>query len=239
MILVLLLLLVFAGGRLLVSGRIPRLDPVAQAWRLRKPRVMAYLRSAPGTYTYLFILLITTWVLQTSSSTIARQLLLERSTNLHQLARDPIRVLLASAFWVGGVGELLLWLALFSAVVARVEHRLGTARTAIVFFTGHIGSTLLTALGLWLGVQADIVSSSVIHETDVGASYGFAAVAAVLSVLLGGRARRLVVTILVAYVAGSLAIDQSFTNVGHLIALAIGFALAPLARRRAGGRCPS
>ena len=233
MILVLLLLLLSAGDRLLASGRIARLDPAAQAWRLRKPRAVAYLRSAPGTYTYLFILLITTWVLQTSSNTIAQQLLLERSTNLHQLARDPIRVLVASAFWVGGVGELLLWLVLFSAVVAPVEHWLGTTRTAVVFFAGHIGATLLTALGLWLSVRVDLVSSSVANATDVGASYGFAAVAAVLAGLLRRRACRVYVAVLVVYVAGILAIDHTFTNWGHLVALAIGFALAPLVRRRA------
>jgi hypothetical protein len=42
----------------------------------------------------------TTWVLQTSSTLIANQLLLERSTNLQHLANDPMRVLVGNAFWL-------------------------------------------------------------------------------------------------------------------------------------------
>ena len=133
----------------MASERWPSLDSTRVRWRRFEPRARAYVRSAPGTYVYLFVLLITTWVLQTSSATIARQLLLERSTNLHQLAHDPVRVLFASAFWVSSAWELLAWVALFTLVVAPVEHWIGTARTAAAFFAGHLGATLLTAAGLW------------------------------------------------------------------------------------------
>ncbi len=208
----------------------PRLDPARERWRRFKPRARAYVRSAPGTYVYLFVLLVTTWVLQTSSATIARQLLLERSTNLHQLAHDPVRVLMASAFWVSGAWELFAWLGLFTLIVAPVEHRIGTARTGATFFAGHLGATLLTAAGLWAAIRAGLVSSSLTDAADVGASYGFLSVAALLTYRLPPPRRAVYAGLLVAIVAGALALDPTVTSVGHLLALAIGFAGYPLVR---------
>ncbi len=228
MVAVAALVAVVAFGRLMASERWPRLDPTRARWRAFEPRARAYVRSAPGTYAYLFVLLITTWVLQTSSGTIARRLLLERSTNLHQLARDPIRVLVASAFWVSSTWELLAWLGLFTLIVATVEHGIGTARTAAVFFAGHLGATLLTAAGLWAAIRADLVAPSHTNAADVGASYGFLAVAALLTYRLEPRHRLLYAGLLTAIVTGALALDPSVANVGHLLALAIGFACYPL-----------
>lgn len=232
MIPVALLLLLVGLDRLMVSNRWTRLDRTRRVWRRWTPRVLAYVRSAPGTYAYLFVLLITTWVLQTSSSTIANQLLLERSTNLRHLGRDPVRVIFSSAFWASSSLELFGWLALFTVFVAQTERWLGTARTAAVFFLGHVGATLLTALGLWVALHSDLVEASVVNAADVGASYGFAAVAAVLAYGLARRWRWLYAAAVVAVAGISLAFDHNFTNWGHLIALAIGFACYPLVRRR-------
>ncbi len=211
----------------MASERWPRLDPTRERWQRFEPRARVYVLSAPGTYVYLFVLLITTWVLQTSSATVARQLLLERSTNLHQLAHDPVRVLFASAFWVSGAWELLAWLGLFTLVVAPVEHWIGTTRTATAFFAGHLGATLLTAAGLW-AVIGGLVSSSLSNAADVGASYGFLSIAALLTYRLGPGRRGVYAGLLVAIVGGALALDPSVTSVGHLLALAIGFACYPL-----------
>ena len=194
--------LILAGigaDRLLLSGRWPLLDPVRELWRAWRPRVLDYIRSAPGTYAYLFVLLITSWILQTSSSRIANALLQERSTNLHHLATDPLRVLLSSAFWVGSFADWVAWVALFSIFVAPVERWVGTGRTALVFFIGHVGATLITAGGLWVALHSDLVESSVVNARDVGASYGFAAVAAVLSYHFTGRRRLLYAAALVGF----------------------------------------
>ena len=118
-----------------------------------------YVRSAPGTYAYLFVLLITSWVLQTSSSRIANALLQERSTNLHHLATDPLRVLFSSAFWVGSFADWVVWVALFSIFVAPVERWIGTGRTAIVFVLGHVGATLITAARALGGAPVQTSSS--------------------------------------------------------------------------------
>ena len=232
MIALVLFLLAAGLDRLLISEGWRPLDRPRRRWREWRPRVLGYLRSAPGTYIYLFVLLITSWVLQTSSGRIANALLLERSTNLHQLARDPGRVLFSSAFWVGGFGSWLGWLVLLSLFVAPVERWIGTARTALVFVVGHVGATLITAAGLSIALRSDLIESSVVDARDVGASYGFAAVVAVPTYRFPPVPRLVFAATLLAVAGGQVALDHNFTNWGHMIALAFGFACYPLTKRR-------
>ena len=213
------------------SPRWPWLEPLRERWRPWERRIVLYVRSAPFTYVFLFVLLITTWVYQTSRPSIARTLLLERSTNLEELGHDPMRVLAASAFWLSSSWELFVWLVLFSLVLAPVERWIGSARTALVFALGHAGATLLTAAGLWLAIHYGAVGGYVEHAIDVGVSYGFFAVAAVLAFRLSGRRRALYLAVLIAYLAVSAGVARDFTDLGHLVAFAIGLSLAPLVTR--------
>ena len=230
------LLIVICAVALLIhierSPRWPRLDPWRKRWRPWDQRIVGYIRSAPFTYVFLFVLLITTWVYQTSRPSIARSLLLERSTNLEQLGHDPIRVLVASAFWLSSSWELFVWLVLFSLVLAPVERWIGTARTTLVFAGGHAGATLLTAAGLWLAIRYEVVGKYVEHAIDVGVSYGFFAVAAVLVFRLSGRRRALYLAVLIGYLTVTAAVIHDFTDFGHLGAFAIGLSLAPLVAHR-------
>lgn len=213
------------------SARWTRLDPWRERWRPWERRIAAYMRSAPFTYVFLFVLLITTWVYDTSRPSIARSLLLEQSTNLHQLGQDPTRVLVASAFWLSSSWGLFVWLILFSLVLAPVERWIGSARTALVFALGHAGATLITAAGLWLAVRYEAVGTYVTHVIDVGVSYGFFAVAAVLALRLSGRRRVLYLAVLIGYLGATAGVIRDFTDFGHLAAFAIGLALAPLVTR--------
>jgi len=217
--------------RLERSPRWPRLDPWRKRWRPWERRIADYVRSAPFTYVFLFVLLITTWVNQTSRPSIARSLLLERSTNLHELGQDPMRVLVASAFWLSSSWELFVWLVLFSLVLAPVERWIGSARTALIFALGHAGATLLTAAGLWLAIRYEVVGAYVEHAIDVGVSYGFFAVAAVLAFYLSGRRRALYLAVLISYLGVTAGVVHGFTDFGHLAAFAIGLSLAPLVTR--------
>ena len=73
---------------------------------------------------------------------------------------------------------------------------------------------------------------------NVGASYGFAAVAGVATYHLPRRAAGWYMASVVIVLAGVLAVDRSFTDVGHLAAFAVGLACLPLApstRTRARG----
>ena len=228
----LLIVAAIAADRLLLSERWRPADSVRPRWRAMRPRIIGYVRSAPATYVYVAVLFLTSWILQTSSSRVADALLQERSTNLHHLAHDPLRVLLSSAFWVGSLRDWLAWVVLLTVFVAPVERWIGTTRTVLVFGVGHVGATLVTAAGLWVALHADMVESSVVNARDVGASYGFAAVAAVLTYRLPGGWRPVYAGALIAFAGASLALNHNFTYWGHLIALAIGFACYPLVRLR-------
>ena len=231
MILVVIAVFVLGARLLLASERWPRLEPVRRVWRARSPQARAFVRAAPATYTYLFVLLITAWVLQTSSPQIAQRLVLERSTNLHQLGNDPVRVLIASAFWMENAWQVLPWAVLFTLVLAPAEHWLGTARSAIVFAAGHIGATLLTAAGLSLAIRFDAVEATVARSADVGVSYGFLAVAGVLAYRLSGRVRIAYLGALAGYLLVAVFVRGTFTDLGHALAVAIGLACYPLTRR--------
>jgi hypothetical protein len=187
-------------------------------------------RAAPATYTYLFVLLITAWVLQTSSPQIAQRLVLERSTNLHQLGHDPMRVLIASAFWVEDAWQVLPWAVLFTLVLAPAEHWLGSTRWAIVFATGHIGATLLTGAGLWLAIHFDLVSTTVTRSADVGVSYGFLAIAGVLTYKFSRPWQFAYLAALAGYLLVAVFVRGTFTDLGHALAVAIGLACYPLTR---------
>lgn len=206
-----------------------RLGPV----RRRGPAVRARVRSAPATHVYLAALLVTSWVLATSSADVARRLLLERSTNLHQLARDPVRVLVASAFWLDSSWELLPWAALFLIALVPLERRIGSARFVAVLGAGHVGATLAVAGGLWLAIRADLVRRSVSRAQDVGVSYAFFAGAAALVPMLPAPVRRLAAAVLVGWLAVGSAISPDFTAAGHVTAAAIGAAAYLVLRRRA------
>ena len=100
-----------------------------------------------------------------------------------------------------------------------------------MFATGHLGATLITAGGLLLAIHAGIVSHSQEGAIDVGVSYGFAAVAAVFTYRLTGRSRYAWGGVTASVVVLAAAVGRTFTDFGHLVAVLIGFAMWPLARR--------
>lgn len=195
--------------------------------RLLAHEISAYIRSAPLTYIYLFVLLITTWALRTASASVGKRLLLEQSTNLHDLGRDPVRVIVASAFWLSGSAQLVLWVLLFSLVMAPVERWIGSVRMGLVFALGHVGATLITAAGLWLAVDLELLTRHVTHAVDVGVSYGFFAVAALLVFRFSGKRRALYTALPVGFLAIALLVQPDFTDFGHIVAFALGLLVAP------------
>lgn len=193
-------------------------------------RVARMLTSTPATSIYVLVLFATTVVLSSSSAQSDNQLLLAVSTNLHQLTHDPIRVLIASAFWTSGWWDLALTTALFAAILAPVERRLGWRRTTIIFAAGHVGATLTVAGGLWIGIQLGGNPADVLAR-DVGTSYGFFAVAAVAGYLLAPRFRVRYFALTIGYVLAKAAVFHTFTDFGHATAIAIGLACYPLVHR--------
>jgi hypothetical protein len=197
-------------------------------------RSMTYVRSAPATYGYLAILLLTGGIIARLSDPVADRLLLAQSTNLHHLSHDPLRVLLSSAFWAPGTNDLLTSAILFTLVLAAVERRIGSRRTVGVFAIGHIGATLIIAAGLWVALHLGAVERSVVDVRDVGTSYGFFAVAAAMTFLLARALRAPYALALVAYLGTTAVLSGSFGDFGHLVAAALGFAAYPVVRHATG-----
>jgi hypothetical protein len=187
-------------------------------------RAAAYVRSAPFTFGYIALLAGTTGVLTLSSERVRLMLLRASSTNLDHLAREPVHVLVASALWIQGY-SVVTWALLFAVVLAGVEQALGTRRTLGVFAAGHVGATLVTALGLWIGIRTGAFGPGIEDALDVGVSYGFAAAAAVFTFVLPRRARLPYAAALVGYLVFRLAVGHTFTDGGHVAALAIGYGL--------------
>lgn len=195
-----------------------------------------FIRWAPITTAYLAVLAATTTLLSVTSTRFGDRLLFDLSTNLHQLARQPIRALVGSAFWLDGWWDLCLWAMLLLAVLAPVERRLGSRRTLIAFAIGHIGATLVVAIGLVIALRVGAVNPMIERARDVGVSYGFLTVAALATYLLPRLVRVPYVALLAGFVVYVVATSGTFTDFGHLTAVAIGLACYPLARPYASGR---
>lgn len=226
MILVVAGMFVLGLGALARRGWSPAVRALA-AWADVRPVLWVYIRAAPATFSYLAILTVTTWVLMGSSDRLVDLLLREHSTNLHQLSIDPVRVLVRSAFWVPGYG-FLAWALLFTVVLAPAERWLGTRRCVAVFATGHVLASLGTVVILSIAIRYRWAPSGLADSVDVGVSYGFAAVAAIFTFRLPSRWRRGWVTALVGLAVAALLVSRTFTDVGHLLALGVGFASYPL-----------
>ncbi len=181
------------------------------------------LTSAPLTWGSLLVLLVTTAVLRHVPADVAHDLLASSSTDVAHLGRDPLRVLALSPLWLPGriwvPYALMLVLVL---VAAPLERRIGTARTALVFLSGHVLATLLTELPIAAAIAAGWLPPGSAHRVDVGASYG---VMAVVAAATGGATplRGLAVLLVAgALVTGVPAIPPDMTTYGHALSVVIG-----------------
>jgi len=177
-----------------------------------------------------FTLGVTTLSLVDAAPGLTDRLLLTESTNVHNLAHDPLRVLGASAFWVGGTR--LPWKVgvRFLLVTAPAERWLGTGRWLLAFAAGHVGATLVTVSGIAYGIHAGWLGQGLATVSDVGVSYGFFAVAAVLTYRIPRPWRWVWAGTLIGYLSVTAAVEATFTEYGHLCAIGIGFGLYPLTR---------
>lgn len=198
-------------------------DAPAALWR--------YVRRAPGTFVWLAILLVTSIVMHHLSPTALNDVLGDRSTNLHHLREDPIRVLISSAFWLAG-GSWLGYFVLFNLFHVPVERWLGTWRWLAVAVIAHVGATYLSEGALYLAIGHGRAPESAVNTLDVGVSYALAGVTAVLAYRIAPPWRYLyVIGVLLVYGLPLLG-GLTFTDIGHFTATLIGFASYPLTRSR-------
>lgn len=147
------------------------------------------------------------------------------STNLHNLAHGHMSALVGSAFVEGG--PVYAWLPGLVCLLGLGELIWRGRGLLIAFALGHIGATLLVAVGLLAAIKAGWVPISVAQASDVGISYGAVCVLGALTASIPSRWRPIWIgwwlgtTAVVAWAA-----DFDFTAVGHVLALSLGMGVS-------------
>lgn len=202
--------------------------------------VGAWAGANPATATLWLLVALHVWVLAGLPPRLGEAVLRVHSTNLAGLRHDPVTVLFASAMWTD-IGQLLTLTITAVLILGPAERWLCTARSVVVFLAGHIGATLLTAI--WISYQIDHgrLGTAVARTVDVGVSYGTWCVATVLCYRLRLPWTLIGLAALVGWFVAQYELSQTFTNLGHCIAVAIGILLYPITRAasvraRRGGR---
>jgi hypothetical protein len=193
----------------------------------------AYLRAAPATLIYLFTLLVTQLTLSTVDDHLGQKLLISESTNLANMARVPLQVLIGSAFWLDS-SPVVTYVALATLliVMAALEHWLGTGRWLVTVLTGHLGATLLTLVVTTCLLRRGLLSPAVAHASDVGASYALLTALGLLVHRLPRLRHRLGLAVAAAVGLGVVLVaDQEIADLGHLLSFLIGVGLFPLVPR--------
>jgi len=200
-------------------------------------RVWTYVRSAPGTYVWLAILFVTTVALHHMSPEFEEEFLRQRSTNIHELSSNPVRVLVASAMWIDG-GRWLPYVVLYSLFHAPAERWLGTSRWLAVCAAAHVLATLISEGALLWGIRHGMAPESAVNTLDIGVSYALAGVAAVLVYRIPAPWRYVYGFVVLLVYAVPLVTGRTFTDLGHFTSALIGFGCYPLVRGRRGVRIP-
>jgi len=171
---------------------------------------------------------VTTWVhLQTPER--QTEILARVSTNLVSLRAEPVVAMLGSALLVQSMWGLYL-VVLLLVVLAYLQRFVGRLASLTVGLIGHVGASLVVALGLTAGIFHGVVDESVATATDVGVSYVMACAMGFLTLAVPLRWRWWYLAATVAYWLLPAA-DPTFTDAGHATSLALGLLLALVASR--------
>jgi hypothetical protein len=146
------------------------------------------------------------------------------STNVHNLGRGQLGTLIGSAF-VNDGGDLCLWLPGLACLLAVGELMWCGRGLLVTFAVGHIGATLIVAVGLVAAIETKMLPVSVARASDVGISYGAMCVLGALTAAIPARWRGVwagwwLGTAVVAAAAAD------FTAAGHVVALLLGMGLS-------------
>jgi hypothetical protein len=193
-------------------------------------RLLARLARVRVTVAYAVIVTSVTIVLYALGPQVQDRVIRHVSTNLHNLSHGHFSTLVGSAFVVDA-GPIYVWLPGLVCLLALAELIYRSGLLVLAFATGHIGATLLVAAGLTTAVEAGWLPISVSRATDVGMSYGAAAVLGSLTAAIPARWRPAWIGWFVAVGVAVVAVGRDFTDVGHAVALALGMLIATRFRR--------
>jgi hypothetical protein len=155
----------------------------------------------------------------------AREVAVSRmSTNLHNLTHGHLSTLVGSAFVDDGV-DICLWLPWLVCLLAFGELSWRGKGLVLAFAVGHVGATLIVAVGLVVALKAGWLPLSIARASDVGVSYGAVCVLGALTASISSRWRHAWVGwwLGIAVMAAS---GADFTAVGHVLALLLGIGLS-------------
>jgi hypothetical protein len=200
--------------------------------------VWRFVRSAPLTYLWLIVLLITTIIQRNVSRQELRSLLVHQSTNIHALATDPLQVLFTSLFWIDG-RYWTPYLLLFTVFVAPAERWLGEMRWLTVGLTAHVAATYISEGLLYLAIQLHTQPERLVYARDIGVSYFMVGVIAVLAYHVALPWRWGYLAVLITVFTVPLFIHLNFTAIGHFSAIFIGLLFYPMARGRTAAKSGS
>ncbi|MFB7560377.1 rhomboid-like protein [Streptomyces brevispora] len=191
----------------------------------------SWIRSAPGTYIWLTALFVTTVIIHQMSPDIEEDFLRQRSTNIHELSQNPVRVLISSALWIDG-GGWIPYAVLYTAFHAPAERRLGTLRWLAVAAAAHILATFVSEGVLAWAIRHGHAPQTAASTLDVGVSYALAGVVAVLTYYVPRPWRYFYLFAVLVIYGVPLFTRAAFTDIGHFSAVLIGLACYPLTRGR-------
>ncbi len=205
-----------------------------RSWALA---VWHFVSGAPFTYTWLVVLAITTIVQNTLTGRQLHVVLLHRSTNIHELATDPLGVLFSSLLWIDGK-NLEPYLLLFTLFLAPAEHWLGHLRWLAVGLSAHVLATYVSEGLLYLAIENHDASERFVRAHDIGVSYFLVGIMGVLTYHIAKPWRWGYLAVLFLIFGFPLItmdrIELSFTAIGHFAALVIGLAFYRMALERGG-----
>ncbi len=195
-------------------------------------RVWAALVRLRVTIAYAVALVAVATVLVVEGPRVQDRVVAHASTNLHNLHQGRLGTLIGSAF-VTDAGPIYLWLPGLICILALAELQWRSGRLALTFALGHIGATLIVGVGTALAIWMHWAPVSLARASDVGMSYGTAAVVGALTASIPPRWRASWIAGWISVGAVSIACNQTFTEVGHLTALLLGVLAAQTLSLRA------
>jgi hypothetical protein len=195
--------------------------------------VWRFVSGAPLTYLWLILLLITTRIARHLPSRKLHVITVHDSTNIHDLARDPLQVLFESLLWIDG-RYWWPYLLLFTLFLAPAEHWLGQMRWLAVGLTAHVIATYFSEGVLYLAIRHHLAPERLVYAQDIGVSYFLVGVIAVLAYRIAKPWRWGYLAILITSFVIPLVVKLNFTGIGHFSAIFIGLWCYPLVQHRGG-----
>jgi hypothetical protein len=184
-------------------------------------------------YAWLALLFGTTRIQRSASRRKRHRLLREQSTNIAQLQRKPLHVLVTSLQWLDG-RRWWPYVPVFATMLAPAERLLGRSRYVITGLSAHVIATLVSQWLLALSIKRAYEPRRSLNARDVGVSYFTLGIGGALCQYLD-RPWRVAAQIAAA---GSVAIAvlsrANFTATGHCVAFLVGV-LVPQQRHRSAG----